>query len=80
MKAVKKFRTDDEEKLGAAEHEFNLLKILDHPNIVRVEDIFIDRARNTTFTIMEYIEGEQLQDFIYKNGPLKGKIELIIKS
>jgi len=40
----------------AAESEFKLLKNLNHPNIVKVEEMFFDKARSTTFTIMEYIE------------------------
>ena len=58
VKAVKKMRTDDEEKMKAAQLEFDLLKNLDHPNIVKTEDLFIDKSRNTSFTIMEYINGK----------------------
>ena len=58
IKAVKKMRTDDEEKMKAAQLEFDLLKNLDHPNIVKTEDLFIDKSRNTSFTIMEYINGK----------------------
>lgn len=47
VKAVKIFRTDDEEKMKAAKEEFELQKDLHHPNIIEVKEMFLDEMRNT---------------------------------
>ena len=45
--AVKVVRDNDQEKLMAHEREFEILKKLNHPNIVRAEEIFKDDFHNT---------------------------------
>ncbi len=44
------------------------LKSLDHPNIVKVYDVF--EQNNTAYYTMEYIEGENLDDYIARHGRL----------
>jgi serine/threonine protein kinase len=48
----------------------NLAK-LDHPNIVKVLEVF--RENNTVYYVMEYIDGGTLDDYIKTNGRLKEK-------
>lgn len=72
IRAVKQMRTDDEERLQAAQIEYDIQKELKHPYIIEVKDMFFDNIRNTMHTVMEYIEGKSLQDHIFMNGPFKG--------
>lgn len=48
--------------------EANLIKNLDHHNIIHVYDVF--SANDTSYYIMEYIEGETLADVIKARGHL----------
>lgn len=41
---------------------------LDHPGIVKIYDIF--EENNTAYYVMDYIEGENLNDIVKRNGPL----------
>lgn len=65
-------RSDDEEKLIAAQNEYKIQKELKHPSIIEVKEMFFDNMRNTIYTVMEYVEGKQLQDLVYQKGPFKG--------
>lgn len=44
--AVKIVREDDEEKILAHKKEFNITHQLDHPNIVKSLEIFINNTKN----------------------------------
>lgn len=46
--------------------EYNILRQLDHDNVVRVFDAFEDDR--TLFIVMEYVKGGELFDFIVDNG------------
>ena len=50
-------RTDDEEKLMAAQNEFNLLKEVKHPNLIELKESYFENMRNTIYTVMEFFEG-----------------------
>lgn len=39
-----------------------------HPNIVHVSEVF--DANNTSYYVMEYLEGESLADYVKRHGPL----------
>ena len=41
---------------------------LDHPGIVKIHDIF--EENNTAYYVMDYIEGENLNEMVKRNGPL----------
>ena len=44
---------------------------LDHPGIVKIHDIF--EENNTAYYVMDYIEGENLNEMVKRNGPLSEK-------
>ena len=52
---------------------------LDHPGIVKIHDVF--EEKNTAYYVMDYIEGENLNDMVKRNGslPEQKAIEYIIK-
>lgn len=50
------------------DREAQVVASLNHPNIVRVFDF--ERAYGTRFTVMERLEGQQLEDFIYNHPRL----------
>ncbi|MBD5385656.1 protein kinase [bacterium] len=41
---------------------------LDHPGIVKIHDIF--EENNTAYYVMDYIEGDNLNEMVKRNGPL----------
>ena len=51
--------------------EFNLLSTLDHPNIVKLYEIFF--YKNNYYVIMEYCKGGTLIDLIKKNKNISQK-------
>ena len=51
------------------EKESDVLSKLSHPNIVNVLHDF--KANNTSYFVMEHIEGVTLMEYIKKNGPFK---------
>lgn len=48
--------------------EARTISQLDHPNIIRIHDIF--KENNTAYYVMEYIEGESLSDKVNNHGAL----------
>jgi serine/threonine protein kinase len=44
----------------ALEREIGLLKMMDHPSIVRLTDVFADRSSNSVFIAMELVQGGSL--------------------
>lgn len=62
--AVKIVRDDDKEKIIAHKTEFGILKGLDHPNVVKMLEIFDDTFKNNIYLVMEYIEGCEILDEI----------------
>ncbi|MDE6753236.1 MAG: serine/threonine protein kinase [Muribaculaceae bacterium] len=44
---------------------------LDHPGIVKIQDIF--KENNTAYYVMDYIEGDNLNEIVKRNGPLSEK-------
>ncbi len=50
------------------EREAKFLMKLAHPNIVKVNDYFVERGRN--YLLLEHINGADLRQFVIKNGPL----------
>ncbi len=50
------------------EHEAKMLASLNHPSIVKLLDYFVDDHR--AYLVLEYIDGDNLQQLIEKNGPM----------
>jgi serine/threonine protein kinase len=51
-------RNLDDERVLAGKNEFELLKRLDHPNIIKVKEFFV--TEREIFMIMELIKGQEL--------------------
>jgi calcium-dependent protein kinase len=64
MKIIKKDKCD-ENYLATLTNEIKIMKQLDHPNIVRLYEIYSD-SRNI-YLITEYLEGGELFDLILKS-------------
>ena len=62
-KKVKRKKTDDE-MTKYFKNEINILRILNHPNIVKLEEIKMDE--NNYYIVMEYINGGELSDYLNK--------------
>lgn len=62
--AVKIVRNDDPEKISATRLEYDLLKILKHPNIITVHDFFMDSFKNTAYLVMEYVAGCEVLELL----------------
>ena len=65
IRAVKIIRNDDPEYILSAKNEYNLLKGLNHAKIVKVYDQIHDEIKGTLYLVMEYVEGETLEDYVY---------------
>lgn len=48
--------------------EAQIIAGLDHPNIIRIHDVFEENG--TAYYVMEYIEGESLQSIVSRRGAL----------
>jgi len=46
-----------EKLLLVATKEYQIMKDLKHPNVVRVVDFFQDKTRNTIYMVMELLQG-----------------------
>lgn len=54
--------------LARFQQEAKAIASLNHPNIVRAHDI--DNQGNTHYIVMEYVDGDDLQTIVKKEGPL----------
>lgn len=63
IRAVKIIRNDDPEYIQNAQNEFTILKNLNHNLIVKMYDCIHDDDKGTLYLVMEYIEGETIEDF-----------------
>lgn len=63
-KAVKIVRNDDEEYLRQSKKEFALLQKLEHPGIVRMHEIFMNKPKMTLYFIMDFIDGPTLMEYV----------------
>ena len=70
--AVKIVRTNDIEILKAVKNEFLMQKKLDHPNIVKVYEMYYDPFKSRMCLILEYVKGKELFDYICTYGALQG--------
>lgn len=50
------------------ENEASILEKLDHPQIVKLKDFFLEDHR--AYLVLEHIDGQSLRDLVHKSGPL----------
>lgn len=49
-------KSNDEETLGNIINEFKNCRKLNHPNIVKVYELYVDQGRARIYTIMELVQ------------------------
>lgn len=54
------------------------LKPLDHPNIVKMHELYIDLEKNQIFLIMDYVQAKEMFKMLKKNGSYTGKFFFFI--
>lgn len=52
--------------------EFLNLKPLDHPNIVKVYELYIDRESDLIYLIMDYVKAKEMFKVLKKHGSYSG--------
>jgi serine/threonine protein kinase len=57
----------EKQRLGI-DREITMMKLMDHPNIMRIYDVYEDE--HELYLVLEYIEGGELFDFIVNRGKL----------
>ncbi|KAJ3073074.1 Serine/threonine-protein kinase par-1 [Podochytrium sp. JEL0797] len=63
--------TLDEKKLGKLYREVRIMKMLNHPNIVKLYEVI--ETKYTVFLVMEYASGGELYDYLVVHGKMKEK-------
>ncbi|KAJ3122404.1 MAP/microtubule affinity-regulating kinase 3 [Nowakowskiella sp. JEL0407] len=63
--------TLDEKKLSKLYREVRIMKMLHHPNIVKLYEVI--ETKHTMFLIMEYASGGELYDYLVVHGKMKEK-------
>lgn len=72
IKVLPTKRVADSSYLARFHREAQAVAALDHPNIVRAYDVDhqTDKDAEIHFLVMEYVEGDSLQDLVDRGGPL----------
>jgi len=60
--AVKIVRSNDQEMLEAHTREFNIIKQLDHQNVIRGIELFRDDLKNEVYQVLTLFRGMELLD------------------
>ncbi|KAI9344407.1 putative serine/threonine-protein kinase MARK2 [Obelidium mucronatum] len=63
--------TLDEKKLGKLYREVRIMKLLNHPHIVKLYEVI--ETKYTVFLVMEYASGGELYDYLVVHGKMKEK-------
>jgi len=76
---AKVVRTRDQEYIDQLTREFNIIKKLQHDHIVKAEELFIDMESGNAQIVLEYCEGQTLQELIEEKIKLDEKwlVEII---
>ncbi len=71
IKVLPSKRVNDSSYLARFHREAQAVASVDHPNIVRAYDVDSaqDRDSEIHFLVMEYVNGQSLQELIIRNGP-----------
>lgn len=57
-------RNKDEEYQHIAMKEFHLLQTMNHPNIVKMHEVYYNKLRETLYFVMDFVEGYTLKNYI----------------
>lgn len=68
IKVLPPDKASDPESLQRFYREARVVAALDHPNVVKAYDV--DKAGDTHFMVMEFIDGESLEHMVRRRGPL----------
>jgi MAP/microtubule affinity-regulating kinase len=63
--------TLDEKKISKLYREVRIMKMLHHPNIVKLYEVI--ETKSTVFLVMEYASGGELYDYLVVHGKMKEK-------
>ncbi|KAJ3358794.1 MAP microtubule affinity-regulating kinase 1 [Kappamyces sp. JEL0680] len=63
--------TLDEKKIGKLYREVRIMKMLHHPNIIKLYEVI--ETKYTVFLVMEYASGGELYDYLVVHGKMKEK-------
>ena len=66
--AVKVVREDDEEKIEVHKREFQIMKNLDHSNITKARELFVNDFKKEIHIVMDFIDGHEIFDTISEIG------------
>jgi serine/threonine-protein kinase len=75
--AIKVLRAEfsaDEDLLTRFFAEARAASLICHPGIIEILDCDVDRGTGRPFIVMEYLEGESLEDFLSRRGALAGDL------
>ena len=70
--AVKIIKTRDEEVIENVKREFEHLKKLQHPNVVRVHELLIDSRLGAIYLVMELFESREMFVLLAEIGHYDG--------
>jgi len=59
------------QQIESNQREIEIMKLLSHPNIVKLIDVIENHTEHTTYLIAEYVSGGELFDYIVANGVVK---------
>ena len=68
--AIKTHTTRDPEDIEAIRKEFLKVRALDHPNILKYHELYIDTNEGKVYLVMEYFNGSNLSEYIYAHSGL----------
>jgi len=66
--AVKIIRTDNEELIDVAYEEYKLLNSIDHFNIIKMYEAFLNERNGTMYLVMELVQGSNLKVLMEDQG------------
>mmetsp|Transcript_22979 Transcript_22979/g.25991 ORF Transcript_22979/g.25991 Transcript_22979/m.25991 type:complete len:594 (-) Transcript_22979:633-2414(-) len=66
--AIKIIRSNDPEIVNVAKSSYKLLKKLAHPNIITVDELFVDEVKSRIHLIMGLVKGAELFKILFEEG------------
>ena len=69
---MKTVRSVDPEILRTTRLEFELMRALEHENIINVFSLFLDDTKGRIYTVMELVKAREMFSAICEDGPYEG--------